>query len=143
MPPRGHGPHKTLYNRFIRWSRLGVFARIFTALAAEGGVPERLMIDSTHLKAQLLADRGYDSDRFRAGLLKRGIEPCIPPVKGRKAALPLTTRSCIDSAAASRMPSAAWRTGVASRLATTAAPTPSSRPYASQQPSPSGCHSES
>jgi transposase len=21
--PRGYGPHKTLYNRFIRWSRLG------------------------------------------------------------------------------------------------------------------------
>ena len=26
--PRGYGPAKTLYNRFIRWSRLGVFARI-------------------------------------------------------------------------------------------------------------------
>jgi transposase len=23
--PRDYGPHKTLYNRFIRWSRLGVF----------------------------------------------------------------------------------------------------------------------
>jgi hypothetical protein len=23
--PRGYGPNKTLYNRFIRWSRLGVF----------------------------------------------------------------------------------------------------------------------
>lgn len=22
--PRDYGPHKTLYNRFIRWSRLGV-----------------------------------------------------------------------------------------------------------------------
>ena len=27
--PTGYGPHKTLYNRFIRWSRLGVFDRIF------------------------------------------------------------------------------------------------------------------
>ena len=44
--PPGDGPHKTLYNRFVRWSRLGVFARIFAALAGEGGVPERLMIDS-------------------------------------------------------------------------------------------------
>jgi hypothetical protein len=25
--PRGYRPHKTLYNRFIRWSRLGVFDR--------------------------------------------------------------------------------------------------------------------
>jgi transposase len=25
--PKGYGPHKMLYNRFIRWSRLGVFDR--------------------------------------------------------------------------------------------------------------------
>jgi transposase len=30
--PRGYGPPETLYNRFIRWSRLGVFARIFAPL---------------------------------------------------------------------------------------------------------------
>src|SRR5690242_9833275 len=38
--PRGFGPHKTLYNRFIRWSRRGGFARIFAALAAEREIPE-------------------------------------------------------------------------------------------------------
>ncbi len=53
--PRGYGPHKTLCHRFIRWSRLGVFARIFAALAAGGGVAERLMVDSTHLKAHRTA----------------------------------------------------------------------------------------
>jgi transposase len=53
--PPGYGPHKTLYNRFVRWSRLGVFTRIFAALAAAGGVPERLMIDATHLKAHRTA----------------------------------------------------------------------------------------
>ena len=26
---KDYGPHKTLYNRFIRWSRLGVFDRVF------------------------------------------------------------------------------------------------------------------
>ena len=26
---REYGPHKTIYNRFIRWSRLGVFNRIW------------------------------------------------------------------------------------------------------------------
>ena len=61
--PRGYGPHKTLYNRFIRWSRLGVFARIFAALAAEAGVPTRLMIDATHLKAH----------RTAASLAKKGL----------------------------------------------------------------------
>ena len=42
--PRGYGPHKTLYNRFIRWSRLGVFDRIFAGLGGEGTRPERVMI---------------------------------------------------------------------------------------------------
>lgn len=37
--PKDYGPHKTLYNRFIRWSRLGVFDRIFPALAGEGPGP--------------------------------------------------------------------------------------------------------
>ena len=61
--PTGYGPHKTLYNRFVRWSRLGVFERIFAALAAQPGVPQQLMIDSTHLKAHRtaasLAEKGH------------------------------------------------------------------------------------
>ena len=61
--PAAYGPHKTIYNRFIRWSRLGVFNRIFAALAAEDGPPERIMIDSTHLKAH----------RTAASLLKKGL----------------------------------------------------------------------
>lgn len=35
--PPAYGPHKTIYNRFIRGSRLGVFNRIFAELAAKGG----------------------------------------------------------------------------------------------------------
>ena len=60
--PPGYGPHKTLYNRFVRWSRMGVFSRIFAALAGEAGEPDRLIVDSTHLKAH----------RTAASLLKRG-----------------------------------------------------------------------
>ena len=60
--PPGYGPYKTLYNRFVRWSRMGVFSRIFAALAGEAGEPDRLIIDSTHLKAH----------RTAASLLKRG-----------------------------------------------------------------------
>ena len=72
--PRGYGPHKTLYNRFIRWSRLGVFDRIFAALAGEGSKPERIMIDATHLKAH----------RTAASLLKKGLFPAA--LDARKAA---------------------------------------------------------
>jgi putative transposase len=63
--PTAYGPHKTLYNRFVRWSRMGVFDRIFAALSAEGGPPARLMIDSTHLKAH----------RTAASLLQKGHFP--------------------------------------------------------------------
>jgi transposase len=63
--PKGYGPHKTLYNRFIRWSRMGVFDRIFAALAGEGPKPDRIMIDATHLKAH----------RTAASLLKKGLFP--------------------------------------------------------------------
>lgn len=65
--PAGYGPHKTIYNRFIRWSRLGVFNRIFAELAAKGERPDRLMIDATHLKAHGTA----------ASLLKKGLYPDV------------------------------------------------------------------
>jgi len=34
--PSVYGPHKTLYNRFVRWSRMGVLARILVELAQPG-----------------------------------------------------------------------------------------------------------
>jgi len=55
MRPKNTAPHKTIYNRFIRWSRLGVFNRIFAALSARSGKPDRLIIDTTHLKAHRTA----------------------------------------------------------------------------------------
>lgn len=69
--PADYGPHKTLYNRFMRWSRMGVFDRIFAGLAGEGPKPERIMIDTTHLKAH----------RTAASLLKKG---CSPPYRANK-----------------------------------------------------------
>ena len=65
--PTAYGPHKTLYNRFIRWSRLGVFDRISASLAGEGAKAERIMIDATHLKAH----------RTAASLLKKGLFPVV------------------------------------------------------------------
>jgi transposase len=56
--PREYGPPKTLYNRWVRWSRMGVFARIMEGLAAEsaGGTERKtIMIDATYLKAHRTA----------------------------------------------------------------------------------------
>ncbi len=61
--PSSYGPHMRLYNRFIGWNRLGVFARIFSALTGNAGVPGELMIDSTHLAAR----------RTAASLIKKGV----------------------------------------------------------------------
>ena len=33
---------------------------------------------------ELIADRGYDSTRFRDALIARGIAPCIPTTRSRK-----------------------------------------------------------
>jgi transposase len=63
--PAVYGPHKTLYNRFVRWSAAGMFDRIFAALAAESPAPDTLMIDATHLKAH----------RTAASLFKKGAFP--------------------------------------------------------------------
>lgn len=65
--PREYGPLKTLYNRFIRWSRLGVFDRIFSRLAGEESEPDTLMIDATYLKAH----------RTASSLLKKGMFPAV------------------------------------------------------------------
>ena len=61
--PVEYGPYKTLYNRFVRWSNLGVFDKIFTSLVKAEGVPEQLQIDATYLKAH----------RTASSLLKKGM----------------------------------------------------------------------
>ena len=53
--PAAYGPPKTLYNRWVRGSRLGVFARMLIELAAERAQTDAVMIDATHLKAHRTA----------------------------------------------------------------------------------------
>jgi transposase len=65
--PPEYGPHKTLYNRFVRWSRMGVFNQIFSELSAAKGKPDGLMIDATHLKAH----------RTASSLLKKKMYPAV------------------------------------------------------------------
>jgi putative transposase len=65
--PASYGPHKTLYNRFIRWSEAGVFNHIFAELAAHSSATGTVMIDATHLKAH----------RTAASLLKKGLYPAV------------------------------------------------------------------
>jgi len=147
--PPGYGPHKTLYNRFVRWSvqshlrrprRRGRRARPpnHRQHAPEGpphrgqppqkGAPDRcigrtkgglnaklhavcdsqgrpvvMMLSAGQMNDQkganilapllppareLIADRGYDSNPFRAALAERGIAACIPSTRSRKQPIP-------------------------------------------------------
>lgn len=103
--PKAYGPHKTLYNRFVRWSRLGVFDRIFVALSQGGPRPEPIMIDATRLKAH----------RTAASLLKRG---CSPPYRTHQRRAELQVTRCVRSGGPTDHPLAQRR----SRSATTGAP---------------------
>jgi len=49
--PKEYGPYTTVYNRFNRWSRQGVWLSIFEALTGSTGVIASGSIDSTHVKA--------------------------------------------------------------------------------------------
>ena len=53
--PREYGPAKTLYNRWKRWSRMGVFTRMMHGLASEAADDKTIMIDATYLKAHRTA----------------------------------------------------------------------------------------
>ena len=47
-----------------------------------------LMLPVLPVARQLLADKGYDADWFRAALAKRGVAACIPSKSNRRLAIP-------------------------------------------------------
>lgn len=49
--PPAYGPYTTVYNRFNRWSRQGLWLAIFQALTGHSGVWGTVSIDATHVKA--------------------------------------------------------------------------------------------
>jgi transposase len=49
--PPDYGPYTTIYNRFNRWSRQGIWTDIFYALTGSTGRIGTMAIDSTHIKA--------------------------------------------------------------------------------------------
>ena len=49
--PTDYGPYTTVYNRFNRWSRQGIWGDIFYALTGSTGMVGTTSIHSTHIKA--------------------------------------------------------------------------------------------
>jgi transposase len=56
--PPEYGPHTTVYNRFARWAKRGVWEGLFRAFAQRGRSTQTHMIDSTHVKAHRSAAGG-------------------------------------------------------------------------------------
>ena len=49
--PPEYGPYTTIYNRFNRWSRQGLWFEMFEALTGSTGIIGAVAIDSSHIKA--------------------------------------------------------------------------------------------
>lgn len=49
--PSEYGPSTTVYNRFNRWSRKGIWQSIYSALTGDRRTHRQLLADSTHVKA--------------------------------------------------------------------------------------------
>src|SRR5829696_4984337 len=111
--PLEYGPPTTIYNRFVRWARRGIWENLFRELAGNGRSNDTQMIDSTHVKAhrsaaggkggsrndcpvaerlirrvkppkRMLGDKAYDSTELRGELEQRGTKPVIPNRCNRK-----------------------------------------------------------
>jgi transposase len=62
--PERYGPYTTAYNRFNRWSRRGIFKRMFDTLAAKSRNSLHL-IDSTIVKAHRSASGAKGGSKIR------------------------------------------------------------------------------
>src|SRR5215468_4545006 len=63
--PPEYGPHKTICNRFNRWSGRGIWQSIYKTVAGSPEPPERVALDSTHVKAHRCAGGGKGGRRNR------------------------------------------------------------------------------
>ena len=63
--PKEYGLYTTLYSRFVRWSKMGIFENIFNTLAEHVQDTSLLMIDATCLKAYGTAASLKKQDAFR------------------------------------------------------------------------------
>ena len=70
--PPEYGPYTTIYNRFNRWSRQGIWLAIFKAVTGCTGVIGTAAIDSSHVKAHRSAAGGKGGLRRSHRALARG-----------------------------------------------------------------------
>ena len=77
--PPEYGPYTTIYNRFNRWSRQGIWLAMSEALTGSRGVISTASIDSSHVKAHRSAAGGKGGLQRSDRSLARGPhddDPC-------------------------------------------------------------------
>src|SRR5215471_18655852 len=100
--PPEYGPPTTVYNRFVRWARRGIWDNLFRGLAGNGRSNDMQMIDSTHVKAHRSAAGGKGGNRSRRGGRNTKIH-ALADVKGRLIAILLTGGEAHDCPVAERL----------------------------------------
>lgn len=73
--PSVYGPPTTIYNRFNRWSRRGLWRRIFDVLVARADIPDDLSIDSSAVRAHRSAHGGKGGPRCRVSDARVVVRP--------------------------------------------------------------------
>ena len=63
--PPEYGPYTTIYNRFTRWAKRGVWEAMFKTVSARGRSFDTQSIDSTHVKAHRSASGGKGGSKIR------------------------------------------------------------------------------
>ncbi|WCR17581.1 IS5 family transposase [Paracoccus alcaliphilus] len=119
--PAAYGPHKTLYNRWKRWSEAGVFVRMMEGLSGAQAERRTVMIDATYLKAHRTASslRGKKGGLGRLiGRTKGGMNTklhAVTDANGRPISLFVTAGQVSDYTGAAALldslPRAQWLLG--------------------------------
>ena len=72
--PERYGPYTTAYNRFNRWSRRGIWKRIFDTLAAKSR-DSLYLIDSTDRESPPRGQRGKGGSKIRRSASVAAVAP--------------------------------------------------------------------
>jgi transposase len=72
--PTRYGPYTTAYNRFNRWSRRGIWKRVFDQLASKSR-DSLYLIDSTVVKAHRAASGAKGGNKIRRSASAEAVEP--------------------------------------------------------------------
>ena len=70
--PAEYGPATTVYNRWNRWSRRGIWTRMLAALTEEGWIAETGEIDSSYIKAHRSAGGAKGARADAIGISRGG-----------------------------------------------------------------------